>query len=168
MGLPSKLKNINAFGQGNSFLGVIAEYEEPKLVIKTEEWRGGGMIGAVDIDMGLEKLEANLTMGGHVKTMLRRFGSTKIDGERLRLVGAYQKDDGSKPQSVEVFLGGRLVEFDSGTASAGGDTEHKYKYPCTYYRRVVDGRTEIEIDMLNGTFIVDGVDRYADIMAALA
>jgi uncharacterized protein len=168
MGLPSKLKNMNAFGSGNSFLGVIAEYEEPKLVIKTEDFRGGGMLGDVEIDQGLEKLEASLTMGGHVLTLLRKFGVSKIDGERLRLVGAYQRDDGSRPDAVEIFLGGRLTEFDGGGSKAGDDTEHKYKYPCTYYRRVVNSRTEIEIDMLNGVFIVDGIDRYAGIMAALA
>ena len=36
-----------------------------------------------------------------------------------------------------------------------------------YYRRVVDGIVEIEIDMIAGVFIVDGFDRYAEIMAIL-
>jgi hypothetical protein len=42
MGLPSKLKDINAYGANTSFLGVIAEFEEPKLSIATDDWRGGG------------------------------------------------------------------------------------------------------------------------------
>jgi len=32
---------------------------------------------------------------------------------------------------------------------------------------VVDGRTEVEIDMLRGVFNVDGFDRYAEIMSIL-
>jgi P2 family phage contractile tail tube protein len=85
----------------------------------------------------------------------------------LRLVGAYQADDGSPPQSVEIYLGGRFTEIDLGKSKAGDDTEHKYTLPLSYYRRVVDGVDEVEIDMLSGLFRVGGVDRYAEIMAIL-
>jgi hypothetical protein len=40
MGLPRKLKNINAYGANTSYLGVIGEYEEPKLALSTDDWRG--------------------------------------------------------------------------------------------------------------------------------
>ena len=44
MGLPRKLKNINAYGANTSYLGTLGEFEEPKLAIATDDWRGGGMI----------------------------------------------------------------------------------------------------------------------------
>lgn len=168
MGLPSKLKNINAYVDGQGFIGVVAEFEEPKLVIKTEEWRGGGMIGPVMIDQGLEAMEATITMGGHTMELIRKFGTTQIDGVRPRLVGAYQKDTGAAAQSVEIVIGGRFTEIDFGSSKPGDDTEHKYKVACTYYRREVDSRVEVEVDMINGVFLVDGIDLYAEIMAALA
>ena len=168
MGLPRKLKNLNAFVDGESYIGVIAEFEEPKLAIATEEWRGGGMLGPVMLDMGLEAMEASLTMGGHEAALIRKFGTTRVDGVRLRLVGAYQADNGSAAQAVEVYIGGRFTEIDPGKSKAGDSTEQKYKVPLAYYKRVVDGRTEIEIDMLLGIFIVDGVDRYAEIMAIIS
>lgn len=164
MSLPRKLKNMNAYVAGASYLGIVTEYVEPKLAIKMEEYRGGGMIGPVMLDNGLEAMEVELTMAGHVAALIRKFGTTDVDGVRLRLVGAYQADDGSRAQAVEINLGGRFQEIDAGTAKPSDDTEHKYKAPVAYYRRVVDGRTEIEIDMLRGVFIVDGVDRYAEIM----
>lgn len=167
MGLPRKLKNMNAFVDGDSYLGVIAEFEEPSLAIATEDWRGGGMLGSVKIDMGLEPLEAKLKMGGHEARLIRKFGTTAVDGVRLRLVGAYRRDDGTPAQSVEIYMGGRFAEIAPGTSKAGDDTEHEYTVPAAYYRRVVDGRTEVEIDMVAGIFIVDGVDRYAEIMAIL-
>ncbi len=168
MGLPRKLKNMNAFVDGESYLGVVAEFEEPKLAIATDDWRGGGMLGPVKIDMGLEGMEASLTMGGHEATLIRKFGTTRIDGVRLRLVGAYQADNGSFAQAVECYIGGRFTEIDPGKSKAGDSTEQKYKVPLTYYRRVVDGRVDIEIDMLQGVFIVDGLDRYAEIMAIIS
>ena len=167
MSMPNKLINLNAFVDGRGHIGEIAEFEEPKIAIKMEEHRGGGMIGPVMIDMGIEALEASITMAGHVAYLIRKFGTTDVEGVRTRLVGAYRRDDGSKPQSVEIYLGGRFQEMDMGSAKAGDDTEHKYKFPCAYYRRVVDGRTEIEIDMQRGVFVVDGIDRYGEIMDIL-
>ncbi|MDK4806071.1 MAG: phage major tail tube protein [Novosphingobium aromaticivorans] len=167
MGLPRKLKNINAYGANTSYLGVIGEYEEPKLALSTDDWRGGGMLGPVKIDKGLEAMEATLTMGGHTAGLIRTFGTTDVAGVPLRLVGAYQADDGTPAQSVEIYLGGRFTEIDLGKAKAGDDTEHKYKVAVAYYRRVVDGVEEVEIDMLAGVFRVDGIDRQAEIMAIL-
>lgn len=167
MGLPRKLVNINGYVDGVSYLGVIAEYEEPKLAIATDDWRGGGMLGPVKQDMGLEALEATITMGGHVVALIRRFGTTAVDGVMLRLVGAYRADDGSAAQAVEIYLGGRFSEIDLGKGKPGEGTEHKYTVPLAYYRREVDGVVEIEIDLPNGVFLVDGIDRYAEIMSIL-
>jgi len=168
MGLPRKLKNMNAFVDGVSYLGVIAEFEEPKLAIATEDWRGGGMLGPVEVDMGLEKMEASLTMGGHEASLIRKFGTTMVDGVRVRLVGAYQADDGTPAQAVECYIGGRFKEIEPGKAKPGDNTEQKYTVPLAYYRRVVNGRVEVEIDMIAGVFLVDGIDRYAEIMAIIS
>lgn len=167
MGLPRKLVNMNGFVDGEGYLGVISEFEQPKLAIATEDHRGGGMLGAVKLDMGLEALEATMTMAGHVAALIRMFGTTAIDGVQLRLVGAYRADDGTAAQAVEIYLGGRFSEIDEGKAKAGDATEHKYTLPASYYRREVDGVVEVEIDMINGVFLVNGIDRYAEIMAIL-
>lgn len=167
MGLPSKLKNFNLYNDGNSYLGVVAQFTQPKLSIATEDWRGGGMLGPVKVDMGLEAMEAEFAVGGIVKQLLRQFGLTRVDGVLLRLVGAYQSDDGGQVQQVEIVMRGRYQEIDMGDSKPGDDTEHKVKAPLVYYKQVVDGRTEMEIDMLNAVFLVDGIDRYAEIRAAI-
>lgn len=168
MGLPRKLKNCNIFIDGQSYLGTVAEFEEPALALATEDWRGGGMIGGVKIDLGLEMMEAKFKMGGHVVALIRKFGTTQVDGVRLRLVGAYQADDGRPAQSVECYIGGRFSEIGMGTSKAGDDTEHEFTAPLAYYRRVVDGRTEVEVDMVRGIFMVDGSDRYAEVMSIIS
>jgi P2 family phage contractile tail tube protein len=167
MGLPSKLKNFRLYNDGNSYQGIVGEFTQPKIALQMEEWRGGGMLGPVKIDMGLQLMEAEFTNGGLVKQVMRQFGSTSVDGVLLRLVGAYQSDDTGNVDQVELVMRGRLEELDMGNAKAGEDTEHKVKVPLSYYKIAVNGRTEIEIDMLNSIFIVDGVDRYAEIRNAL-
>ena len=168
MGLPKKLKNMNAHVDGVGYLGRIAEFEEPSLALATENYRGGGMLGSVKIDLGLEPMEAKLKMGGHEAALFRKFGTTSVEGGRTRLTGAYQADDGSPAQAVECYIGGRFSEISPGTSKAGDDTEQEYTLPLNYYRREVNGRTEIEIDMIAGVFRVDGFDRYAEIMAIIA
>jgi P2 family phage contractile tail tube protein len=167
MGIPRKLKNLNAFVQGGSYLGIIGEFTQPKLAIAMEDWRGGGMLGPIKIDHGLEAMEAELTFGGHEAELIRLFGTPDVGGVRIRLVEAFQADDGSAAQAVEIYLAGRWSEIDPGTSKPKDDTSHKYKAPLAYYRRVVDGVTEVEIDMLAGVFMVYGVDRYAEIMSIL-
>ncbi|HWT42238.1 MAG TPA: phage major tail tube protein [Sphingopyxis sp.] len=167
MGLPSKLKNFRLYNDGNNYQGIVGEFTQPKIALQMEEWRGGGMLGPVKIDMGLQLMEAEFTNGGLVKQVMRQFGSTSVDGVLLRLVGAYQSDDTGNVDQVELVMRGRLEELDMGNAKAGEDTEHKVKVPLAYYKISVNGRTEIEIDMLNSIFIVDGVDRYAEIRSAL-
>jgi P2 family phage contractile tail tube protein len=130
---------------------VIAEFEEPKLSIATDDWRGGGMPGPVKIDKGLEAMEATLTMGGHTAGLIRTFGTTDVAGVPCDW-SAPIRPTTAPAQSVEIYLGGRFTEIDLGKAKAGDDTEHKYKVAVAYYRRVVDGVEEVEIDMLAGVF----------------
>lgn len=167
MGLPRKLINLNAYIDGEGYLGRIAEFEQPKLAIATEDWRGGGMIAPVKLDKGLEGLEATLTFGGHEMSLNRFFGNTAVDAVPIRLISAYRADNYTPAQAVEIFMLGRFTEIDEGKSKPGDDTEHKYTVALTYYRRTVDGTEEILVDALNGHFRVNGVDRYAEIMDIL-
>lgn len=168
MALGKSLKNFNLFIEGRGFAGVIAEATEPKLAIKTEEWRGGGMLGPVMLDLGLEAQEIEFTFGGLVLQTVRSFGVSTVDAVGIRLSGAYQDDASGQVTRREVYVRGRFTELDYGNMQAGEKTEHKGKMAVAYYRSVVNGRTEIECDMVAGLFIVDGVDRYGEIMAAIS
>ena len=53
MALPRKLKNINLFNDGNSYLGVAKSVTLPPLARKMEGYRGGGMNGTVKADLGM-------------------------------------------------------------------------------------------------------------------
>ena len=58
---------------------------------------------------------------------------------------------------------GRHIEIDAGTDEVGAKSGTKYKTACTYYKQTRNGRVEFEIDMIAGTFLVDGVDRRAEL-----
>ena len=167
MGMPSKLKNFNVAYDGNNHIGLCAEVSLTKLARKLESYRGAGMNGEVKVDLGMEGLEIEHTYGGFMRDIFRTFGIAKIDGVALRFSGAYQRDDTEEVDAVEVYVRGRHEEIDPGSAKGGDDTEMKIKSNLTYYKLVVNGVTEVEIDLLNFIEIVGGVDRLAEQRAAL-
>ncbi|MDW5428971.1 phage major tail tube protein, partial [Acinetobacter baumannii] len=76
MALPPKLKNMNFFNEGNSYLGKVKTVTLPKLARKTEDYRGGGMNGTVKVDLGMsdDGLVLESTYGGLDLLTLRQFG----------------------------------------------------------------------------------------------
>ena len=99
--------------------------------------------------------------GGFMRPVFKQYAANRHDAAMLRWVGAYQSEDSDVPQAVEVVIRGRHSEIAPGTAKQGEDTEFTVKTACSYYKLVVDGATVIDIDLVNGVEIVDGVDRTA-------
>ncbi|MDC7808797.1 phage major tail tube protein [Sphingomonas koreensis] len=165
--LPSKLKNYNWFANATSFIHQVPEITLPKIVTKTEVYRGGGMLGELDVDLGLEKLELEVTIGGLAVPLLREMGMVGVAGSFSRFAGAYQEEGSGTWAAGELYTRGKWVEFDPGNAKPGDDTEWKFKQTASYLRWDIDGRTEVEIDLLNNIYRVGGVDRLAEMRAIL-
>ena len=161
MALPKKLKMCNLFNEGNSYLGQTGEVTIPKLVRKFENWRGGGMNGNVKIDLGLgdDISEFTWKLGGIDSQILEQFGAVTVAANMLRFAGSYQRDDTGETEAVEIIVRGRHEEIDGGDSEPGEDTEHKVVTNCAYYKLTVNGKVEIEIDVLGFKEVVDGKDR---------
>ncbi|TLX52840.1 phage major tail tube protein [Stutzerimonas nosocomialis] len=169
MALPKKLKHMNLFNDGNSYVGLSKTVTLPTLSRKMEAWRGAGMDGPVKVDMGHsdDGIQLEWTLGGWDLTVLRQFGAVRADGVMLRWSGSVQRDDTGEVSAVEVVVRGRHEEIDFGDAEPGEDTEHSITTACSYYKLSIDGNVEIEIDNLNFIFIVNGEDRLAEHRAAI-
>ena len=112
MAMPRKLKNMNVFNEGQTWLGEVSSVTLPKLTRKLEDWRGGGMDGTVKLDMGAEAMEIETTCGGPMLDVLKQFGVTKLAGVYLRLVGVHPNDGTDRPDTVEVTVRARHAEID--------------------------------------------------------
>ena len=162
MAMPRKLKNLNLFNDGDSYIGQIVEVKLPTLTRTMEDYRGGGMNGPIKIDQGQEAIELEWKCGGMMRGVLDQFGVAKHNQVMLRFAGAYQRDDTGQVDAVEVVVRGRHEEIDGGTGKAGEDTEFSVKTACSYYKLSIAGATVIEIDVQNMVEIVNGVDRLAE------
>ncbi|KAA9020747.1 phage major tail tube protein [Sphingobium limneticum] len=167
MGLPRILKNMNFYNEGFAYGGEAKTVTLPTLTRKMEGYRGGGMSGEVQIDMGMEAMELSASFGGPVRDVLRQWGAPTIDGVYLRFAGSYQQDDTAAVDTIEVIVRGRYSEIEMGDQEVGEPGEFGITMAVAYYKLVWNGRTEIEIDPLNMVEIVGGVDRTAQQRAGI-
>lgn len=161
MALPRKLKLMNLFNDGVSYLGVVQSVTLPKLTRKLENYRGGGMNGSAPVDLGLDDdaLSAEISLGGFPDDAIwSLYAATGTAAVPLRFAGSYQCDDTGETVPVEVVLRGRQKEIDLGGAKQGEDTESKISLMCTYFRLTMNGSELVEIDTVNLIEKVSGTD----------
>jgi len=164
MALPRKLKYLNMFNDGNNWMGVAESFTPPKLTRKFEKYRGGGMNGAVDIDLGLDDgaLDVEWTIGGTEALLFKQLGIAKVDGVMLRFAGSYQRDDTGEVEAVEMVIRGRHKELDSGEYKQGDSSTTKISTAVSYFKLTLGGEMLAEIDLVNMVEIIGGVDRLAE------
>jgi P2 family phage contractile tail tube protein len=159
-------KNFSVFVDGRGFAGNAEEFNAPKLALKLEEFRAGGMNMPVDLDMGQEKMEADFSLVSYSADVLALFGVAPGNTVPLVVREALESFDGTVTPVVHVMRG-RIKEVDPGTSKAGDKPSLKITMSLTFYRLTHGGRVLQEIDAVNMVHIVDGVDRLAAQRAAL-
>ncbi|EPJ5821989.1 MAG: phage major tail tube protein [Pluralibacter gergoviae] len=167
MAIPKKLRLFTMYVDGTNHIGKIPSVTLPKITRKTEDFQGGGMLGAAAVDLGLDSgaLDASMIVGGVVEELILKYGGD-IDGLRMRFVGEIYS--GGTSSLLEVEMRGRMTEIDQGEAKQGDDTNHTYAIKNTYYKLSVDDKPLLEIDLLNFIYKRNGQNLYPDrIVSAL-
>ncbi|WP_369674346.1 phage major tail tube protein, partial [Enterococcus faecium] len=72
--LPQVIRAMNLFADGKGYAGVVEEVTPPKLTLKTEEFKAGGMDAPLELDQGMEKLECNFTVASYEKELFAAYG----------------------------------------------------------------------------------------------
>ena len=163
--LPKILKNFSAFVDGRGYAGRVDEITLPKLSIKNEEYRGGGMDVPIDIDLGMEKLEAEITFSEYDPELFRLFGIMDNSTVNFTLRGGLQGPGDAEP--VVINLRGKIKELDSGSWKAGDKATLKCMIAIFYYKLTIDRRELIEIDAENMIRKINGVDQLSSMRQAL-
>lgn len=154
--IPNVLKNLTLFMDGEGYAGKVIELGLPKLTLKTAEYRGGGMDAPVEIDEGMEKVEATFTMSGQEIQVQKAFG---VEGTRLVFRGAFVR--GGEVIPAVATCVGKLKENDPGTWKPGDNASGQLKstMACDYYQLEIGGEVVHEIDVVNMKRVIAGVDQ---------
>ena len=162
---PEFLKGVNVSIDGKGYLGRAEEVELPKLTIKTEEYRGGGMDAPIELDMGMEKLECSVTLNEYDAALWAMWGLVPGNLTNITITGAFDSD--GKMKQVLVNLTGSIKEIDMGSWKAGEKAALKLSLSCRYYALAIDGAPAVLIDIVNMKRVVGGKDMLADMRNAL-
>lgn len=158
--LQNILKNMNLFIDGVGYAGNVEELTPPKLTMKTEEFRNGGMDAAVEVEMGMEKLEASFSLTKYDANVLKVMGLAPGNTKPLTFRGSVSSEDGTE-KPVVIQLQGMLKEVDQGSWKPGDKTTLKGSVAVRYYKHTIDGEVIHEIDVPNMIRMVNGVDQLA-------
>ncbi len=157
------LKNFNLLINGGPYAGRVEELTLPKLTLKTEEFRGGGMDMPIEIDMGMEKMECDFTLIDYDTEVLKFFGlapdgfSATSNGNRtpepgtvtLNFMGVEQDQTNGQVNSIKIVVDGIWKEVDMGPWKAGEKATMKVQVACRYYEYIANKETIIKIDIDN-------------------
>lgn len=161
--LPRTLKNFNLFIEGKGYAGRVEEVTLPKLSRKMEEYRGSGLNGSIEVDLGMEKLEMEFTLREYSRDVLNQWGITDPAGVGLRFLGAVTNDAyTSDTDSVEIVVRGRWRELDFESAKLGEMSTLKVSVAASYYKYLINSKEIIEIDHIHMIEKVNGHDRLED------
>lgn len=164
--LDDVLKNMSLFVDGRGYAGNIEEVSLPKLQIKTEEFRNGGMDAPLEIEMGMEKLECEFTLTRFDRAALSLFGLLSSESIPLSIRGVVVSDEGATLPIV-VNLRGFVREVDFGSWKAGDKATLKFMIALRYYKLTHGGFVTHEIDIPGMVRRINGVDQLAAQRAAL-
>lgn len=159
-------KNLNLFVDGRGFAGQIEEFNPPKLSLKTEEFRGGGMNAPIKLNMGTEAMDCDFTLLQYSKDVLALFGLAQ--GSTVPLVAreALESLDGTVTPVIHTMRG-IITEVDPGTSKGGEKQVLKFMLNLNYYKLQHGSTVVQEIDIQNMVHLVNGVDQLAAQRSAL-
>lgn len=166
MGTNNVVKNINLFVDGKGQAGQLEDFTPPKLTLKLEEFRGGGMDSSVELEMGMEKLEASANLIAYDPDVLALLGVRSGTGTPYVAKMALEDFDGTVT-AVTHTMRGKMKMQDPGTIKPGEKASLKFDIALDYYKLQHGDRVIHEIDVQNMVRIVDGVDVLAAQRAAL-
>ncbi len=167
MAIASVLKDFNLFVDGIGYLGKAEEVNLPKLTLKTEEIRAGGMDAPLEVDVGMEKLEADFSLVEYDAGTLGLFGVQVGNTIPFVARGSMQNPGSGVAVPVVVTMRGRIKELDMGTWKPGESARLKCALMLEYYRYTAAGVDLVEIDVPGMRRVINGVDQLAATRANL-
>lgn len=159
-------KNYNVFVDTRGYAGQTEDFSAPKLTLKTEEFKGGGMFTPMEITMGSEKLEAGFTLLSSDPYILSRFSVVEGAQTQFSVREVLESQDGTVTPQIHTIRG-KVKEIDPGESKAGEKATTKVGIACSYYKLTQGALVIHEIDVPNMVWNTNGVDMLAGIRAAL-
>ncbi|MGR3501615.1 phage major tail tube protein [Pseudaestuariivita sp.] len=160
---PRTIRNFNAFVDGIGYAGIATEGKLPDLKLNEADHRGGGMDGIVAIDMGMEKMQATVTVAEWRPELITLFGTRR----QMTLRPGELGEDNYDAVPMVATMRGRWSSDEFNDLKPGSEVPLKLTVSVDYFRFVHNGIELFEIDVRAGKRVIGGVDQMASMRAAM-
>ena len=140
-------------------LGEAPGFQPPEINIATEEYRGGGMDGTVDIPTGIEKIEFTFDLHTWDPDIWEELGYGPGALDVPVTFRGYLLTPNGQEKSVLIETRSLIKSVRPDSISAGSKASITTTCVANYYRQEIDGNTVTEIDVFNKVTVIGGVDR---------
>lgn len=164
--IPQTLTNFNLFVDGKGFAGLATQVTLPKLKVKADTHRAGGMDVGVKLDLGMEEMEGSFTLSGISADALKFFGLADQTAFAGVFRGAFRDQKGQVVAAIVTFRGA-LHEVDMGDWKPGEKSENKFTVDLAYYKLEIDGAAMYEIDAVGMKRVINGTDQLEAVRTAI-
>lgn len=165
MDFPDKLRNFRLNLIGTDFNHTVSEIELPKLTLKTEEWQGSSMDMPIELDMGMEKLEAKFKFDKIDRAQFMAFGlSEKLRTSGALITGKLGNQSG-EVKKVNIVMTGLVKSLEPSSWKIGDKdlTGVSLDISVWRYALTVGGEPWVLIDAPNGKRMIMGIDANSNI-----
>ncbi|WP_419783736.1 phage major tail tube protein [Maridesulfovibrio sp.] len=152
------LKDLSLFVDGKGYAGNIESFKPPKLSLKTNDHRAGGMDSSVAVEMGMEALETSFVLTGHFPDVLALWGVVVGEKPQLTARGSVESWDGTVTPVV-ISMSGPITDIEDGDWKPGESNTQTFTMKPEYYKREQGDVVLHEIDVPNMVRKINGVDQ---------
>ncbi|MCX4025160.1 phage major tail tube protein [Spartinivicinus marinus] len=154
------------FIDGVSQAGRVQSITLPKLTVKTEEYRGGGMDGVTHLDMGMEAMELSFTIDDCNINVLKEFGFQQGKQVPFNIKGVL-RNPGQGDQGIDAVCRGLVSEIDFGEWKQAELSSLTTTVKLDYYKLTINNKLIYEIDVVNHVRKIEGTDHMQNIRELL-
>ena len=162
-----QFRNMSLDLDNQPMAGTVEEFHPPNLSVDTTPYKAGGMDVPVLLDMGMNVLMARAMVNGYQPKVFSQFGLADKRKANMTVYGALEDYTGEVTQVKFVMRGLQTTTGMERVRGRGEVPRTVIEIACVEYIISFDNTVMIDIDVLNMTRIVNGVDRLAKLRAAI-
>jgi P2 family phage contractile tail tube protein len=163
------INNYAVYEDVNTFYGM-SEVTLPEIAMLTEELKGAGISGALNMPFSGHVEAMSMTMNFRAPTR-EAIALSEQRNHTLDLRASQQYRDNQngivKQQAVKHVVVGSPTKFVPGKLGVATTADTSVEMSVTYYALFVEGRLVTEVDPINFKYVVNGIDYLADVRKAL-
>ena len=161
--------DANCYIDGGSFLGRVLEVTLPDLKATMSAHGGLGLFGKMSLPTGLDEMEASIKLNG-IYSEIASIGANPYITHDFQIRGASETFGGTgrtATESLVCYIKGFAKSSPNGSFKQHEAVDATLTIAVQAIKLEINGVTAYDIDIINGIWLVDGVDVNAAKRAAL-